>query len=417
MLRSDPAAARVMLSSLLARLPLPMAGIVLLVHAHARTGSFSTAGLVTAAYAVAAGAGGPGLGRLVDRRGQTAVLVGSALTAALLLGAFAAVPAPAPWVLVALAAGIGLATPPAGACARALLPSLWRDAGAARRAYAIDATAVELTWVAGPPLALGCAAVLSTGAAVLIVAAIVLVGTLAFAAQPASRRRRPAPAGAGLPRGRALASPGLRTLVGALLAVGVLFGGVEVAVTAQATHLDHGAAGGALLGLWGLGSLLGGALATRLGGSATTGAGLTRLLALLAAGHLALPFAASGLVPLAAVLLVAGAAIAPTYAAVYAIAGRVAPAGTATEAFAWLATAAAVGSAAGNALAGALAEHGGATTAFLVAAGAAVVATAITGARAGTLGERAARRHPDRTMRAARGAATIVGLVTGRAHP
>ena len=416
MLRSDPAAARVLLSSVLARLPLPMAGIVLLVHAHARTGSFSTAGLVTAAYAVAVGAGGPGLGRLVDRRGQTVVLAGSAVTAALLLGAFAAVPAPAPWVLVALAAGIGLATPPAGACARALVPHLWRDPGAARRAYAIDATAVELTWVAGPPLALGCAAVVSTGAAVVTVAAIVLVGTLAFAAQPASRRWRPEPAGPAR-RGGALRSPGLRTLAGALLAVGVLFGGVEVAVTAQATHMDHGAAGGALLGLWGLGSLLGGALATRLGGSATTGAGLTRLLALLAAGHLALPVVASGLAPLGAVLLVAGAAIAPSYAAVYAIAGRVAPAGATTEAFAWLATAAAVGSAAGNALAGALAEHGGATTAFLLAAGAAVVACAITGARAGTLGDPAAPRHPDRTMRAARGPATIVGLVTGRAHP
>jgi MFS family permease len=383
-LTAAPGAVRVLTSSIVARLPLPMLGIGLLVHAEHLTGSYAVAGLVTAAYAIATAIGGPALGRLVDRRGQTAVLMAAATAAAGLLAAVAALPhGAAPGLLVALAAAVGLTTPPAGACARALLPDLCGDREATRVAYAIDATAVELTWVAGPPLALATGLLWSTGAAVALAGAILLLGTAAFAAQPASRAWRPADHAAG--RRGALRAPGLQTLVLVLVAVGVLFGAVEVAVTATAEHLSRDAAAGPLLGVWGLGSLLGGILTTRLGGGAHTAAGLTWMLAALAAGHLALAVAAGSLIALAAVLLVAGAAIAPTYAAVYAMVERVAPAGTATEAFAWLATAAAGGSAAGAALAGALAEHSGATVTFLLAAAAGAVALLAAALRGNTL--------------------------------
>ena len=73
--------------SIVARLPLAMFSIGLLVHAQRLTGSFAAAGLVTAPYAVALGAGGPLLGRVVDRRGQTLVLVAAAGVSAVLLAA------------------------------------------------------------------------------------------------------------------------------------------------------------------------------------------------------------------------------------------------------------------------------------------------------------------------------------------
>ena len=73
-------------------------------------------------------------------------------------------------------------------------------------------------------------------------------------------------------------------------------------------------------------------------------------------------------------LLVAGAAIAPTYAAVYAMVDDAAPAGTVTEAFAWLATAIAIGASLGAAGAGALADHAGPAAAFALAGAAGAVA-------------------------------------------
>jgi MFS family permease len=369
-LASAPGARRLLVISILARLPLVMLSIGLLVHTEHLTGSFAAAGAVTGVYAIALAVGGPLLGRLVDRRGQRLVLLASAAAAALLLVAIAVLPAGAPLaLLLALAAGIGLATPPVGACVRTLLPALLSDAGAVRAAYALDASASELTWIAGPPLALGLGALWSTGAALALAGLGLLAATAAFACQPASRGWRPAHA-APRPRGGSLGSPAMRTLVLVLIAVGVLFGAVEVAVTAVAKlHDGSTAAAAPLLALWGAGSLAGGTLAARFGTP-----GLALLLGALAAGHLALVVAAGSPAALGAVLFVAGAAIAPTYSAVYALVDDAAPAGTVTEAFAWLATAIGFGAAIGAAAAGALADHAGPSAAFVLAGAAGTVA-------------------------------------------
>jgi MFS family permease len=387
---STPGLMRVLVSSVVARLPLSMLGIGLLVHAEHLTGSFAAAGAVAAAYAVATGIGGPLLGRLVDRRGQTAVLVVAAVAGAALLGAIALLPVGTSLVaLVALALGVGLAAPPIGACARTLLPGLVDDPETKRIAYAVDATAVEFTWVFGPPLALGLGAATSTGAALAAAGAILLAGTAVFAAEPASRRWRPTEGGT-RPRGGSLNAPGIRTLVLALVAVGIVFGAAEVGVAAAAEALHGTAAAGPLLALWGLGSLVGGVLATRLGGGTDSAAGLTAVLAALAVGHLALAAAAGSLAALALTLLAAGTAIAPAYASVYAMVERLAPAGTVTEAFAWLGTAAAVGTAAGAAGAGPLAEAAGPVAAFVLAGGAGAVATLLIALRTATLAPRPA---------------------------
>jgi MFS family permease len=373
---SAPGAQRLLVISILARLPLVMLSIGLLVHTEHLTGSFAAAGAVTGVYAIALAVGGPLLGRFVDSRGQRVVLLASATAAAALLVAIAALPAGASLAaLLGLAAGIGLATPPVGACVRTLLPALLPDARAVRAAYALDASASELTWIAGPPLALGLGALWSTGAALALAGIGLLAATAAFACLPASRSWRPSPDTA-RPRGGSLGAPAMRTLVLVLIAVGALFGAVEVAVTAVAKlHGDSTAAAAPLLALWGAGSLAGGTLVARRGVPAGS-AGLALLLGVLAAGHLALVAVAVAGSPtaLGAVLFAAGAAIAPTYAAVYAMVEDAAPAGTVTEAFAWLATAIGAGAAAGAAAAGALADHAGPSAAFLLAGAAGAIA-------------------------------------------
>jgi predicted MFS family arabinose efflux permease len=387
---STPGLMSVLVSSVIARLPVAMLGIGLLVHAEHLTGSFAAGGAVAAAYAIATGVGGPLLGRLVDRRGQTAVLLGSALAAGALLGAVALLPAGSSLAsVVALAAAVGLTTPPLGACARTLVPSLVDDPETVRVAYTVDATAVEFTWVFGPPLALGVGAVASTGAALAAAGAVLLLGTFAFATLPASRRWRPS-ADEARPSGGSLRAPGMRTLVIALIAAGVLFGAAEVGVAAAAETLASTAAAGPLLAIWGAGSLVGGVLATRLGGGADSAGGLVLVLAALAAGHLALAAAAGSLAALALTLFAAGTAIAPAYASIYTIVERVAPAGTVTEAFAWMSTAIAIGTAAGAAGGGMLADGVGPAAAFVLAGGAGAVAVVVTALRVGTLAARPA---------------------------
>jgi predicted MFS family arabinose efflux permease len=130
-----------------------------------------------------------------------------------------------------------------------------------------------------------------------------------------------------------------------------------------------------LLGVWGAGSLVGGLVAAR------SGAALPLVLTALAAGHLALAAATGSVIALGIVIGLAGSTIAPTSAIVYALVERTAPAGTLTEAFAWLSTAAAVGAAAGSALAGAVADAAGPVPAFVLAGAAGAVAVLIAALR------------------------------------
>ena len=101
-----PGARALLGSSILARLPLAMFSIALLVHAQQLTGSFAVAGAVSGAYALAGAAAAPLLGRLVDRCGQTkALVVCGAAVSALVLVATGLLPAGTPpAALVALAA-------------------------------------------------------------------------------------------------------------------------------------------------------------------------------------------------------------------------------------------------------------------------------------------------------------------------
>jgi predicted MFS family arabinose efflux permease len=109
------------------------------------------------------------------------------------------------------------------------------------------------------------------------------------------------------------------------------------------------------------------------------------VLGALTVGHLFLVVAAGSVVAMGAVLLVAGAAIAPTYATVFAMVDQAAPAGTATEAFAWLNTAIAVGASAGAAAAGLVVDHAGPAAAFALAGAAGAVAVLATLLRSPTL--------------------------------
>jgi hypothetical protein len=161
----------------------------LLVHVRQLTGSFAAVGVVTGVDAVTLGVSCPRLGQLVDRRGQTSVLLGCASVAAMQLVVMALLPAGVPLAdLVALAAGIGIGTPPVDACLRSQLSDLLPDPGATPSTYPLEMSSAELTYIIGPlVLRIGGMADRSgpgVGGVALVVA------TAVFAAQPSSRRWR-----------------------------------------------------------------------------------------------------------------------------------------------------------------------------------------------------------------------------------
>ncbi len=383
---ASPGAATLLGSSILARLPLAMFSIALLVHAQRLTGSFAIAGLVSGAYAIASAAAAPLLGGLVDRCGQTGVLLcGATATALVLLADGLLPPGAPPLALVVLGAATGFCSPPLAACVRTLLPAIVADSSRLPALFALESTVLELTFVAGPPLALGLGSFWSPGGALVVSGLVMLVGTFTFAAQPASRRWRPQRRTPGA-RGGSLRSPAIRTLVAILLGTGAAFGATEVGVTAAAHALGHGGVAGLLLGLWGMGSLLGGIAATRVGGGARSSRELVMLLAALALGHGALILTTGSLVAIGIVITLAGATIAPTVSSIYAMVDAAAPAGTETEAYSWLLTASLVGASLGSAAAGALAQSAGAAVSLLLVVVAGALAVLFATLRSPSLG-------------------------------
>jgi predicted MFS family arabinose efflux permease len=367
-----------------------MFSIALLVHARQLTGSFAAAGAASGAYAIASAVSAPVLGRLVDRYGQTRVLIPGALLTAGSLLADGVLPRGTPTaLLVTLAAATGTATPPLAACVRSLLPAVVKDTTRLPAVFAFESTLLELTFIIGPALALGIGSIWSTGAALILAGLLMLAGTLAFAAHPASRHAQTA--AARRPRGSALRSRALRTLILTQLALGAVFGATDVGVIAETQRFGSAAWAGPLLGIWGIGSLIGGLAATRKGGPQSTGA-VTALLLALAAAHAMLILTTGSLILTGVTIFTAGATIAPSLAGLYAMADSATPSGTRTETFSWLVTAASTGTALGASAAGALAQSSGPTGAFTVVAAAGALAVLITLTRTRSLP--AATRKP-----------------------
>jgi MFS family permease len=355
--------------ALVARLPVGMTPLALLLLVRAEGESYGAAGIVVAVYAVALGVGAPVAGRQVDRFGPTPVLrlraVAFASGAAAIVALAAADAGTIP--LAGAAAAAGLAMPPVSSAVRVVLPRM--APGELRAtAYALEASLQEVHFVGGPLLAAALAAfdpIAAVAGAGLgsLVGATMVAGLPPMRATPRSRTTGAGPLGA-------LGSAGVRTIVLYSATIGLGFGAVELAMPAF-TEASNGSRelGGVALACFSGGSLAGGLLA----GLRPSASEVRRF----ELGAIALALAMVGLqlavsVPTLFLLaFLAGVPIAPTIGALYTLVDRTARAGTAAEAFAWFGTAVSIGIAAGSAVAGVLVDERGVRWAFGLGAGAA----------------------------------------------
>jgi MFS family permease len=364
-----PHVAAMVASALLSRFPLGINSLAIVLYLRQQTGSFAVAGAVAGTLAAGSGFGAPVQGRLVDRLGPHHVLVPLAFVHAGALGAVVACGALGAPTVALLVCGFvaGFAVPPTSSVLRALWPELLSERpDLLSAAYALDSTLIELIFVGGPLLTGLIAAVSSPAAALVVSAASVVAGTIAFSRLEPSRaiaaERQHERHWLG-----ALASPGVRTLVITCLPAGVGIGICEVAIPAFARAHGVANAAGLLLATWSLGSGAGGLLY----GALPRRASLRRIhLAVTAALPLSLvPMTLASSVPAMALCVIpGGCCIAPLLATRNELVGGVAPAGTRTEAYTWPITAFVIGIAAGNAVAGGVVDGPGVQVAFLVAA-------------------------------------------------
>ncbi|MGD0701341.1 MAG: MFS transporter [Trebonia sp.] len=390
-----PGAAAFFFSAAVGRTGIAMTGLGLVWLLHARTGSYGTAGLAAAGFALAEALVGPQLARLIDRFGQTRVLPFSLLAhgAAIACVLLSTTPAAA----IAAATCAGAVVPQLGALSSARWAHLLRGErdDELPAAFSLESLANAGSFLLGPVLVTSLGAAGDATLASIIAAVLILGGGGALAVQrgtaPPPAREHAGHAGhAGRARtGRPLLQPAFVLLALLNLAIGLYFGTMAISVSSFA--VSHGVPGVAapIIAASGLSGLLSGWLYGRRRHTTPARRQLVFAAAYLTGTALLLPLAPSA-VWLAAAVVVTEVAVPPTLTLLNVRTEKVVTPAVLTQAFTWCNSASAAGSALAAALAGRAADAWGSAAALALApaAGLVLLVLAVTALRAG-------RRQPN----------------------
>lgn len=384
-LRSHPCALPMFGAGIVARLPMCVGGVALVLGVGGSYGSYAFAGICTGTTVAVAAVAGPQLARAMRRAGQRPVLLATALgnsVAWLSIAALCLGHAPRP-LLVAACALAGASATDIGATVRARWSAVLDDDSSIRSAYLLESFADEAAFVAGPLLVTSVGAT-APALAPAVVAAGPLLGWTTLSWLRGTMRERHDDEGAVVGQGARLrARRALTPLIATFVVLGAFLATLEVLVVALADAAGSPRQAGAALAGWAAGSAIAALLAARWLNHVTTRRMLLAGVTLMAAAVLVLP-ASGHPVFTVAVFTVAGLGAAPAIGAGYGIAATSAAGALRTEAMAWMSTALAAGTTAGAALAGSVADRVEGPEAYLLCGAcglAALVVTAIAGRR------------------------------------
>jgi len=364
-------------TGILARLPISMMTLGIVILVSTLTDSYTRAGQISAAYVIGNAVVAIPHGRLADRFGQTVVLyldaVAFAASTGLLVHSITAGWGdPLPHLFAVLS---GATIPQVGSMVRARWAHLVGDEQDRHTAFAVEAVGDEVVFVTGPALVTFLSTLYAPQTGLLVALGVGTIGTLLLAAQPRTAPpAHPVHEHGPDPLGWSRVLP----IALAALTLGCLFGALEVATVAVAQDAGHKAASGLLLGIFSLGSMVAGLVA---GAIRWTSSDLLRFrtgIGILAVAMLALPFL-DRLTLLGVVLFLIGLTLAPTLIAVVSLLESSTARSRLTEAMAVFQTGISAGLAPGAYLAGVVADHteGAATYWVCVGAGALTLAAAL----------------------------------------
>jgi MFS family permease len=362
-----------------ARLPIAMATIGTVAMLSQTHGEYWLAGAVSATFALTNAFVSPHVSRLVDRYGQSPVLIPAtalsvAAFAALLLAAHYHWPV---WTLFVSALLAG-SMPSMPAMVRARWTELYRDTPKLSTAFAFESVADELVYIAGSSLAVALSVTLFPEAGVLASTIFLAAGSIAFILQRSTEPKlQPAERSRG---SSAIWLRPVQVITFALIAVGAIFGTAEVTVIAMSKELGRPAAASLILGGYAVGSMIVGMVFGAVKLKMPLAYQFAIAIAVVAATTLLLPFVDS--IPVLAVaLFVSGVAISPTFITAFGLIERHVPAAKLTEGITWVMTGIGIGMAVGSFASGWAIDAFGASNGFWVsvAAGGIAVATVLAG--------------------------------------
>ncbi|NJC66415.1 MFS transporter [Planosporangium flavigriseum] len=251
-----PGVLRLLAVALLARVPATAVGITLTLHVVGNLHrGYGAAGLVGAVSTIGMALGGPVLGRLVDRRGLRPMLLLTTAGSAVFWAVAPVLPYP---VLLPVAFLGGALTLPVFSVIRqslaALVPQQHR-----RAAYSIDSMSVELSFMAGPALAVVILTNTSAPATMWGVGvALTLAGIGLYAFNPPVHSAEEH-AAAGAPAGRhRVLTPRLVLVLVAVAGATFVLAGTDVGIVAVLREANQLSWSGVVFIAWGAYSLVGG---------------------------------------------------------------------------------------------------------------------------------------------------------------
>ena len=352
----NPGVVRVLSSQLLARFAFGMMSLGFVLHIQHVTHSYAIAGLALGAETIGAAVSGPVLGRKIGPWGVQRVIIFSTLITATALLLIALAPVP-PIVLIALAAVVGLSSPPIQSSARTIYPTL-APKKQHQLLFSLDATLQELIWIIGPVLATIVAAQVNPAFVLILMAVIQVAGSAWFLSNPEVRTVKiPASAGklGGVLKNRLV----LTLAIIGLLLVGS-FSGVEVGTVAI---LDINQAGWVIAAL-SVGSMIGGFW---MGPKARSRWAMAKFVGLILVGYSLAFVLPSNPLWLALCWFIAGLGIAPALGLLSNLVSMALKIGDTAEAYGWINTGQLMGYSTGAALAGIAVDTVSAQSALLIA--------------------------------------------------
>lgn len=350
-----PTEAFLVTSGIFARLPNAMTGIGIIVMLAEQRDEYWQAGLISGAFILSNALFSPLISKLADRFGQSRVLqIFTTLNILMLIILISAAHYNASFPqLLSIAVLSGLA-PNITAMIRVRWIYIITDNNKLHTALSLDAVLTELTFIIGPPLAIGASISFFPAAGLVVSILLLILGTTGLILQK-STEPSPFKKSSSADDENTL-SPALWIIISILMAMGVTGGTIDIAVLAFSKQQGWPTAAIYILAAYALGSMITGLffgsvkIYMRLDNQFFIAVVLTGVTA-------SLPLLSFNIYTMAVMVFIAGMSFAPTMVIMMSLGAVIIPKKNITEGFTWMSTGVSVGVASGAGVSGVIVDR------------------------------------------------------------
>lgn len=353
------------LAGFIARMPISMMGIGIVTMLSQVSGDYWLAGAVAATFTLSSALLAPHISRMADQLGQSRILLpttGISVFFTILLLLCTKYEAPY-WTLFlsALCAGC---MPNMSAMVRARWTKLYRGSHKLHTAFSFESVVDEICFIIGPVLSVSLSVMFFPEAAPLLSSVFLTIGVCLFTMQKSTEP--PVHPRDITNNGTVFKIGSLRVLVFTLIAIGTIFGTIDVVSVAFAEQQGNTVAASFVLSVYAIGSCLAGLIFGTL--KLNTPPYNQFLIAVTLSMITMLPLVfVNSITWLVVIVFFAGLSVAPTMIITMGLVEKIAPESKITEGMTWAITGLGIGVSLGSAIAGLVIDNFGAHVGFNVA--------------------------------------------------